>query len=343
MVGSPQIFAPPSTSDVGRSTSKGTQISPGSENRNLACSKCIFSTDVEDWFHILGLRTAPNLSEWDGSPSHVQKNFLRLLAIFAEAQVNVTCFFLGWIALKFPDLVKEAHRCGHEIASHGYAHRLVYEGTAKQFYQDALKSKKILEDTIGCRIIGYRAAGFSVTENTPWFFEKLVEAGYTYDSSVFPARRGHGGLENGQRAPHVVWSPSGKLFEFPITVKRMFGWPLCCFGGGYLRLFPISLIRSATRSVLREGRPVIFYVHPREIDPNHPRLPMGFGRKFKSYVNLKSTEPKIRRLLEEFSVTTFENYISEYGSRLAPGCRASGAVPSQGAGILVQEAGPARP
>src|SRR6266404_1660049 len=118
MVDSRQIFFPPSVSEVGRSASKGTQVSSGSENRNLACSKCIFSIDVEDWFHILGLRTTPNLSEWDGLPSHVHKNFLRLLAIFAEAQVHVTCFFLGWVARKFPDLVKEAHRCGHEIASH---------------------------------------------------------------------------------------------------------------------------------------------------------------------------------------------------------------------------------
>jgi polysaccharide deacetylase family protein (PEP-CTERM system associated) len=273
----------------------------------------------------------------------VHQNFLRLLAIFAEARVHVTCFFLGWVARRFPDLVKEAHACGHEIASHGYAHSLVCKVTAKQFYQDALRSRSILEDTIGGRIIGYRAAGFSVTEKTPWFFEKLVEAGYRYDSSVFPAPRGHGGFQTSQCAPHVVSSPSGELLEFPLTVKRVFGWPLCCFGGGYLRLFPLSLIKGATRSVLREGRPVIFYVHPREIDPDHPRLRMGFARKFKSYVNLKTTEPKIRRLLKEFSVTSFENYISEYGSRFASGFRPSAAVASQGADILVGEAGTAQP
>lgn len=341
MVGSRQISAPPGVFEDGNSTPTGTQNDAGGENRNLSGAMCIFSIDVEDWFHILDLRTTPSLSEWDSLPSHVEKNFLRLLDILDDARVHATCFFLGWVARKFPKLVQQAQRCGHEIASHGYAHSLAYKGTAKQFYGDALKSRKILEDTVGCRISGYRTAGFSVTEETPWFFEKLVEAGYSYDSSVFPARRSHGGLRNSQYAPHVVTCPSGELLEFPLTVKRVFGWPLCCFGGGYLRLFPLPLIKRASRSVLREGRPVIFYVHPREIDPSHPRLSMGFGREFKSYVNLKTTEPKIRRLLKEFSVTSFENFISDHGSRFAPGFRPS-AVASHGADPLVREVGPAQ-
>ena len=272
--------------------------------------KCIFSVDVEDWFHILDVSSAPALADWDSMPSRVEKNFLRLLDIFSETEVSVTCFFLGWVARRFPHLVQEAHRRGHEIASHGYSHQLAYKIAPDAFGEDALISKQILEDTVGTRIFGYRAAGFSVTHSTDWYFEKLIEAGYRYDSSVFPASRGHGGMPNGHCDSYRVSSPSGDLLEFPVSVKRVLGRPICFFGGGYLRLFPYSFIKRATTSVLKEGRAVTFYVHPREIDPDHPRLPMPFVRRFKSYVNLRTTEPKIRRLLEDFEVTTFRDFIS---------------------------------
>jgi polysaccharide deacetylase family protein (PEP-CTERM system associated) len=274
--------------------------------------KCIFSVDVEDWFHTLDLPSTPDLSRWDFLPSRVESNFGRLLDIFSEKQVHVTCFFLGWVAQKFPHLVREADRRGHEAASHGYAHRLIYEMTPREFYDDALTSKKIIEDILGHPISGYRGAGFSVTAKTPWFFAKLIEAGYEYDSSVFPGPRGHGGLDNGRYAPYRMGNSSEGLVEFPITTTKMLGVPMCFFGGGYLRLFPSLLIENMALKVLREGRPVIFYVHPREIDPHHPRLPMGLRRKFKSYVNLKTTEAKIRRVLAEFEVTTFRAFIEDH-------------------------------
>jgi len=274
--------------------------------------KCIFSVDVEDWFHILDVPSAPDLAEWDSLPSRVEDNFEKLLAIFDEKQVRVTCFFLGWIAQKFPRLVRDADRRGHEVASHGYAHRLVYEMTAQDFYEDALTSKRILEDIVGHQIWGYRSSGFSITEKTPWFFAKLIEAGYRYDSSVFPALRGHGGLNNGHYAPYRVGSSSEGLVEFPITTTKVLGVPMCFFGGGYLRLFPSRLIKNMTLKVLREGRPVIFYVHPREIDPHHPRLRMSLRRRFKCYFNLETTEAKIRRVLAEFEVTTFRAFIEEH-------------------------------
>ena len=273
--------------------------------------KCIFSVDVEDWFHILDLPATPPLSEWDALPTRVEKNFLKLLDIFAEKNAHVTCFFLGWVAQKFPHLVMEALKRGHEIASHGYGHRLVFRMTREEFLDDARKAKRIIEDAAGRPILGYRSAGFSVTQDTPWFFDALMEAGYAYDSSVFPAPRGHGGLKGGQLTPYLHRGTSRSLVEFPITVKKVFGKPICFFGGGYLRLFPYFLIRRMTRRVLAEERPVNFYIHPREIDPAHPRLTMGLVRGFKSYVNLGSTEPKIRRLLSEFELTTFENFMRE--------------------------------
>lgn len=279
--------------------------------RTLPLPEAVFSVDVEDWFHILDTPAVPDESMWDSLPSLVEANVYRLLDLFSEKRAQVTCFFLGWVAKRFPHLVRETLSRGHEIASHGYAHRLVYSMTATEFYEDALRSRLLLEDTAGCAVYGYRCAGFSTTEQTPWFFEKLALAGYRYDSSVFPARRGHGGMPNAYRAPHVVeeCGHNCKLLEFPISIADVCGKSMCFFGGGYLRLFPYWLIRKMTEQVLNAGRPVVFYVHPREIDPNHPRLPMNVSKRFKCYVNVETTQAKIRHILDDFAVTTFQNFL----------------------------------
>jgi polysaccharide deacetylase family protein (PEP-CTERM system associated) len=287
----------------------------GHQETRQESPRCIFSIDVEDWFHILDLPSTPPLSEWSRLPSLVEKNFLHLLEIISERNVRITCFFLGWVAERFPHLVREAKARGHEIASHGYSHELVYRMTPREFLDDASKAKNILEDVSGSPVVGYRSSGFSVTKETPWFFEKLTEAGYHYDSSVFPAPRGHGGIATKQYAPYRVSDDSNGLIEFPLTVAGVFGHPVCFFGGGYLRLFPYFLVRRMARKVIEEGRPVVFYVHPREIDPSHPRLSMNLARKFKSYINLSTTENKIRRLLSEFSFITFQDAMVEVHSR----------------------------
>ena len=271
----------------------------------------IFSIDVEDWYHILDVESAPAITEWDALPARVEDNFRRLLDIMAERKTRSTCFFIGHIARRFPHLVREARERGHEIASHSFAHRLVYTMTPAEFLDDAKRSRELLEDISGAPVSGFRASGFSVTEATPWFFEKLVEAGYAYDSSTFPATRGHGGLKGGRLEPHRIRTPAGDLVEFPVTVSEVLGKRLCFFGGGYLRLYPYPLVRRMSQGVIDTGRPVIFYVHPREIDPGHPRLPMGLARRFKTYVNLRSTEQKIRNILSDFPVTTFHEYMRQ--------------------------------
>jgi polysaccharide deacetylase family protein (PEP-CTERM system associated) len=271
----------------------------------------IFSVDVEDWFHILDVPSAPALAEWSSLPSRVEKNFSKLMDIFSEEKVHVTCFVLGWIGERFPQLVKEAAARGHEIASHGYGHRLVYEQSREDFYEDVRHARLLLQDIAGAPVSGYRAPGFSTTEQTPWFFDVLAEAGYQYDSSVFPAARGHGGMRDGRRDPHRIGNGDG-ILEVPITVTTCMGKPMCFFGGGYLRLFPYWLVRKMARQVLAEGRPVVFYIHPREIDPAHPRLPMNRKRQFKTYVNLQTTEWKVRQILRDFPVTTFQNVISNH-------------------------------
>jgi polysaccharide deacetylase family protein (PEP-CTERM system associated) len=269
--------------------------------------KCIFSIDVEDWYHILDLSTTPEMAQWDSLPSRVESNFMKLLAILEEGKAKATCFFIGWIAQKYPHLVREAARQGHEIASHGYEHRLAYAMTSQEFLEDAVRSKKMIEEICGQPVWGYRASGFSLTKDTPWFFDRLIEAGYRYDSSLFPAPRGHGGLLNGRYAPYRLETTD--FVEFPASVEHVLGRPICFFGGGYLRLFPYSVIRTMTRRVLRQERPTIFYVHPREIDLDSPRLAMGFGRRFKSYVNIRTTAPKIRKVLSDFEMVTFQEYL----------------------------------
>lgn len=275
-------------------------------------NESIFSVDVEDWFHILDIPNAPSLLGWDQLPSRVERNFSLLLDLFAEHEVKVTCFFLGWVASRFPSLVKRASAEGHEIASHGYAHRLVQDMGREEFYKDAVSARQILEDISGMPVRGYRAAGFSVLSGTDWFFPELARGGYQYSSSVFPGVCGHGGIGQFRREPHrrLASSDGTGIVEFPITVADFLGRSQCFFGGGYLRLFPYHLIHLMALRVLDQGRPVIFYVHPREIDPAHPRLPMSAKRRFKCYVNLASTEAKLRRIFKDFPVTTFRDYLS---------------------------------
>jgi polysaccharide deacetylase family protein (PEP-CTERM system associated) len=271
--------------------------------------KCIFTIDVEDWYHILDLPTTPEIGQWDSLPSRVEHNFAKLLGILEDRKAKATCFFIGWVAQKYPHLVREAARQGHEIASHGFQHKLAYSMTSREFFDDATRSKGVIEEISGQAVWGYRASGFSLTENTPWFFDKLIEAGYRYDSSLFPATRGHGGLPNGRYAPYRL--DSADFVEFPVSVERVLGKPICFFGGGYLRLFPYSLIRTMTRRVLRQERPAVFYVHPREIDLDSPRLNMSLKRRFKSYVNVATTELKIRKVLSDFEMITFREYLAK--------------------------------
>jgi len=278
-------------------------------------SDSVLSVDVEDWFHILDIG-GPSVEEWPALPSRVEATFGKTLDLLAAHRARVTCFFLGWVGERFPHLVRAAAAAGHEIASHGYAHRLVYEMSPAEFRADAERARRTLEDAAGAPVAGYRAAGFSVTGATPWFYEELAAAGYRYDSSIFPAPRGHGGLPGARREPHRVRLDSGRsVVEFPISVAGVLGRPLCFFGGGYLRLSPYWLTRHMGRRVLAEGRPLIFYVHPREVEPSVPRLPMPPLRRFKSYVNVRGTASKIGKLLGDFPVRPFRDLLESYETR----------------------------
>lgn len=276
--------------------------------------KNILSIDVEDWFHILEVDATPDLEEWERQEVRVIKNYTRLLNIIDRKGIKVTCFFLGYVAEEYPEFVAETQRRGHEIASHGYAHQLVYTQTPKEFYSDIFKTKNILEEIVNTEVLGYRAPGFSITESTPWAFEELARAGYRYDSSVFPASRGHGGIKSAPLKPYTVETSYGDLIEFPISVMSIFNRRMCFFGGGYLRLFPYWLIKWTTKKLHKDGRMVNYYIHPREIDPEHPRLEIGRYRKFKTYINLKSTEKKLKKILDDNEFTKFSELLELDGS-----------------------------
>lgn len=273
----------------------------------------IFSVDVEDWFHINGSQmTTYPLAQWAGLESRIEYNFHALLDEFSEAGISTTCFTLGWVAEHFPGLVREAAERGHEIASHGYAHEVIGRQTREAFAADVRKSKDLLEQASGTRVIGYRAPSFSITAATLWALDELIAAGFEYDSSFFPGARELGGIAGTNKGPHRVRTANGTIIEFPMSVARLFGKEVCFFGGGYLRLFPYAMIKTMADQVNREGRPVIYYIHPREIDPSHPRMDLPLLKRWKCYVNLESTKPKLRALMRAQRLTSFQRWLASH-------------------------------
>lgn len=273
-----------------------------------------FTIDVEEYYHICGINSVPPISQWDSIPSTVEENLMRLLQVFREHDVKTTCFFLGCIAKKHPSLVKEVMDMGHEIASHGFYHEVIYKMTRDQFRKDIKDTRHLLEDITGNEIIGYRSPSFSVTSAIPWYFDTLQETGYKYDSSVFPARRSDGGMKSLSLSPHWIETLAGRILEFPITVTPIMGKNICFFGGGYLRLFPKSIITHQADKLKQRGIPVLYYIHPREIDPRHPRLKMNPLKRFKSYVNLRTVKPKLEAILSNDSFTTLGEFYEKHAT-----------------------------
>jgi len=257
--------------------------------------------DVEDWFHILDLKNGFEPKDYDKLESRVEENCDTLLRILDEYQVKGTFFVLGWVAETFPDLVIEICQQGHEVASHGYGHTLCYEMSPEDFREDMLKSMQILEDVTGEEVLGARVAGTSIKRENLWALDILIDLGFKYDSSIYPEVRGHGGLPGAPRFPYYQSTPKGRqIFEIPSSCFNLFDRKICFAGGGYLRLFPYFLIKRGINEYNMHGHPVNVYLHPREIDPSHPRMKMPLHRKFKCYVNLHTTENKLRSLLRDY-------------------------------------------
>jgi polysaccharide deacetylase family protein (PEP-CTERM system associated) len=260
------------------------------------------TVDVEDYFHVSVFDGLIPRSQWERLESRVVGNTERLLAIFEEAAVSGTFFVLGWVAERFPDLVGQISRAGHELASHGYGHRLVYDQTPAAFRDDVRRSKDLLEAASGRRVHGFRAPSYSVTPRTLWALDVLIEEGYTYDASIFPIRHDRYGIPVSPRHPYVLTRPGGALVEAPASTIRCGILNLPIAGGGYFRILPYAWTRwGMDRLNRRELAAAIFYMHPWEIDPDQPRLPAGFLSRFRHYRNLEQTEARLRQLLRDFS------------------------------------------
>lgn len=261
--------------------------------------------DLEDYFQVENLAGVVARDQWPSMPSRLAASTDRVLALFAEAGIQATFFVLGWNAERQPELVRRVAAAGHEIASHGYAHRLITEQTPDEFRADVRHAKALLENLAGVPVLGYRAPTFSITERTRWALDILADEGYRYDSSVFPVRHDRYGIPSAPRFLHAVPSPNGRtLIEFPPTTYRFLGANLPVAGGGYLRLFPVALLAAALRRINRQGHPVMVYFHPWELDPDQPRLPVRGLRRFRHYVNLRRTARKLQYLLRRLPFTT---------------------------------------
>jgi polysaccharide deacetylase family protein (PEP-CTERM system associated) len=256
------------------------------------------SIDVEDYFQVSAFAPYLSRDSWDSQPCRVERNMARIFALLDERDVKATFFMLGWIAERYPQLVRDIVRNGHELASHGSGHLRASEQSPAAFLDDVTRSKKLLEDLGGMAVIGYRAPSFSIGANNQWAFDTLQEAGYLYSSSIYPIRHDHYGMPD---APRFKFQPRTGLYELPITTVHLFGRNLPASGGGYFRLLPYAVSRWLMLHVNETDRqPCIFYCHPWEFDPEQPRQQTDMKTRFRHYVNLSRTEPRLRALLRDF-------------------------------------------
>jgi polysaccharide deacetylase family protein (PEP-CTERM system associated) len=269
------------------------------------------SVDVEDYFHVNAFDGVVPRSRWESLESRVSRNTDRLLTLFDAHHVTATFFVLGWVAERFPVLVARIAAMGHEVASHGYAHRLIYDQTPEVFRDDVRRAKDLLESAISGRVDGFRAPSYSITARTLWALDVLIDEGYRYDASIFPIRHDRYGMPDAPRHPHVLTRHRGSLVEAPASTVRVGGVNLPVAGGGYFRILPYAWTRWGIRRInRREGRPAIFYLHPWEIDPAQPRVEAGFVSRFRHYRNLDKTEARLSRLLRDFRFSTVRHVLS---------------------------------
>jgi polysaccharide deacetylase family protein (PEP-CTERM system associated) len=268
----------------------------------------VLSFDVEEYFQVESMRGAISRDEWGRWPSRVGPVTDALLDLLDEAGVSATFFVLGWVAERHGALVRAIAARGHEVASHGYGHRMAGTMTHEEFAQDVRRARQLLSDLSGEEVAGYRAPTFSVTPGNAWVFDVLRAEGYAYDSSVFPVAHDRYGWPDFPRSPvRIAWADGGMLDEYPMaTLDTPFGaFPVA--GGGYFRALPGPAFRWAWRRLTRAGRPSVFYLHPWELDADQPRVPVGVLNRWRHYVGLSRTAARLRRMLREFRWTSFRD------------------------------------
>ena len=269
------------------------------------------TVDVEDYFHVSGFADRVSPREWDDFPSRVVANTQRILRVLDQHQTTGTFFVLGWVADRFPELVREIHSAGHEIGCHSYWHRLVYDLSPDEFRADLVTSRNVLQDITGDPVTLYRAPSFSITKQSLWALEILAEEGFTGDSSIYPVYHDRYGIPNADPAPHRIKTSAGEINEFPGNALRLGPLRLPISGGGYFRLYPFRFSRFCLDRYSRQSnRPFVFYIHPWEVDPGQPRLPGRFLSRFRHYQNLATTEHKLNALLPRFRFSTLTDSLA---------------------------------
>jgi polysaccharide deacetylase family protein (PEP-CTERM system associated) len=273
----------------------------------LELMKNAISIDVEDWFCANNISETINIKEWEKCESRIKQNTFKILSILDKRGVKATFFVLGWIAERYPEIVVKISSEGHEIATHGYSHHLLTRLSPQEFEQDLCRSIETIGRYTDQEIIGFRAPSFSVTRKTYWALDILKKNKIKYDSSIFPVNfHPDYGIPDIPEGPHEI---KEGLWEFPLSCFKVFGRNIPCSGGGYFRVFPYFFTRYGIRKCNNYGRPVIFYLHPWEVDPDLPRIGLSFMKKFRHYYNLEKTEERLERLLDDFEFTTIKEVL----------------------------------
>jgi polysaccharide deacetylase family protein (PEP-CTERM system associated) len=272
-----------------------------------------FTLDVEDYFQVSAFESAVKRDAWERFPPRVEDNTRRVLDLLDRHGTKGTCFVLGWIAERHPQLVQEIATRGHEVACHGYSHRLIYNQTPADFAEETRRSKDALEQIIGRPVRGYRAASYSITGKSLWALDTLIELGFAYDSSIFPVHHDRYGIPAAPRFPHVIERAGGSIVEFPISTLNLGVYRLPVGGGGYFRIFPYWLSAGAIKYLnARERKPAMFYVHPWEVDPGQPRIGASLLSRFRHYYHLDRCEQRLDRLLSGAPFGRADAVLDEY-------------------------------
>jgi polysaccharide deacetylase family protein (PEP-CTERM system associated) len=274
------------------------------------------TVDVEDWFQVAAFFDHVDRASWDARELRVERNTERLLALFAERGITATFFVLGWVAERLPSLAPRIAAAGHEIACHGWSHALVYRQTPVQFRDETFRAKKLLEDQVGAPVRGYRASTYSITRDTQWALDVLLDAGFEYDSSIFPVRHPQYGVPGAARFPGRIETPYRRqIVEFPLSTVKIGPASLPVSGGGYFRFLPYALTRSGLARINRvERQPFIFYLHPWELDPGQPRVAGAKATsRIRHYTNLDRCEARLIRLLGDFGFGTVASVLTQAG------------------------------
>jgi polysaccharide deacetylase family protein (PEP-CTERM system associated) len=272
--------------------------------------KNALTIDVEEFFQVHALSNVIKVQDWEEVTSSVESNTSVILDLLNQNNIKATFFCLGWIAERNKSLIRCISESGHEVASHGYAHQVIYSQTPEIFREDVSKSKKIIEDIIGRPVLGYRAPTYSITQKTFWALDILEQLGFTYDSSIFPVHHDNYGIPSAPRFPYRI--KGSKLVEFPISTFRLGKLNFPVAGGGYFRLFPYLLTKLGLKTIEREARPFVFYIHPWEFNPDTPKVAgLSALSWFRTYVNLSKTMQRFRRLISDFPFSTVQAVLTE--------------------------------